>query len=240
MQLKDIAAIAAVVVSLISAVAAIDARSRAQELANRQFATDKTLEILASVYSEILATRNDAERAKWSCFFVATLGNAERDARQEPPFYVRTFVEDVARAGLWDPDCGARLEALVSEVEPAATSVSDATEGPAEIGQWHALVASYNVTDFGCSQARDQVERFSTLLADRGLSGHYIYVVRTTISNNYTVTVDTGADRQKADEISAMIRSVAPGDGTGRDSFVQGNRGWVIDPNCSLSVLIGG
>lgn len=242
MEGKDWVSVAAVGVSLLSAWAAISARNEAQALADREFATEKTLEILASVYSEILEARTDTERAKWSCFFVVTLGNAEVQARQAPPYFVRAFVEDVARAGLWNPDCGSRLESLVSEATPAATQLSempeaapggDGDDGPKEIGQWHALIASYNVTDFGCGQAQKEVTRFATALAGMGLAGRYVYVVRTSISNNYAVTVDAGQDRSVAEEISAKVRSVAPGNGTGRDSFVQGNRGWTIDPACT-------
>jgi hypothetical protein len=249
METKDWIAIGAFGVSLVSAWAAIDARNRAAELASREFVTDKTLEILASVYSEILEARTDAERAKWSCFFVSTLGNAEVQARKEPPYFVRTFVEDVAKAGLWNPDCASRLESLVSEDSPAATRNAaasmpqaetgmNAPEGPEEIGQWHALIASYNVTDFGCQQAEADVGRFADLLAGMGLEGRHVYVVRTSISNNYAVTVDAGDDRALADEISAKIRAAAPGDGTGRDSFVQGNRGWAIDPACAAFARI--
>jgi hypothetical protein len=223
--------------------AAIDARNRTAELAAREFETDKTLEILASVYSEILKARDDEERAQWSCFFVATLGNAEAQARQQPPYFVRTFVEDVARAGLWNPDCASRLEALVSKDQPAATGIDaesiagadngvDAPEGPQEIGQWHALIASYNVTGFGCSEAQADVAHFSKALAGKGIEGRFVYVVRTAISNNYAVTVDAGDNESLAQDISAKIRAAAPGDGTGRDSFVQGNRGWTIDPAC--------
>lgn len=174
MQPKDFIALGAVVVSLVSAIAAIDARQKAQELSDQQFATNKTLEILASVYSEILAARNDRERAKWSCFFIATLGDAERELIKREPFYVRPFITNVSRAGLWYPDCSTRLEPLVSEKAPAATVVGDKLSGPKEIGQWHALIASYNVTEKGCTQARDQVERFSKLLSGVGLSKHYM------------------------------------------------------------------
>lgn len=101
-------------VSVLSAVFALEARERAAELAEREFVTDKTLEILASVYSEVLQARDDKERAKWSCFFISALGSAKAQARQEPPFFVQTFVKQVAEAGLWTPDCASRLEALVS------------------------------------------------------------------------------------------------------------------------------
>lgn len=248
METKDWVALGALCVSLVSAWAAIDARKRAAELAAREFATDKTLEILASVYSEILQARDDEKRAQWSCFFIATLGSAEVQARQEPPYFVRTFVEDVAKAGLWDPDCASRLESL-DEAVPAATGIDaesvadagtgvEAPEGPREIGQWHALIASYNVTDFGCSEAKEDVAHFSEALENRGLEGRHVYVVRTAISNNYAVTVDAGDDRSLAQEMSDEIRKAAPSDGTGRDSFVQGNRGWTIDPACAAFARI--
>jgi hypothetical protein len=254
MDAKDWIAIGALAVSVVSAWAAIDARDKAAELADREFVTDKTLEILASVYREILDARTDAERAKWSCFFISSLGAAEAQARKEPPFFVRTFVEDVSKAGLWQPDCAARLEAVVSDAVPAATEIpairgaetataaapAPRADAPVSIGAWHALIASYNVTAFGCGQAKDDVGNFARLLSGHGLDGSFVYVVRTQISNNYAVTVDAGSDRELASRISAAVRSVAPPDGTGRDSFVQGNRGWSIDPACERFARVEG
>ncbi len=236
LKLQDWISLGAFLVSGLSAYAAIQAKNTAQELSEREFRTERTLEILASVHTEMTKAGNDPERLARSCFFVATLGNAELHLRKnEPPHFVRNYVEDVSRAGLWPPTCDSKLESLISDSAPAATDVeasSGSPDTPSKIGQWHALIASYNVTEKGCNEARNDVKYFAPRLSGQGFKGKLVYVVRTKISNNYAVTVDAGDDRSTASAISDVIRSVGPPDGTGRDSFVQGNRSWFIDQNC--------
>ncbi|WP_118138060.1 hypothetical protein [Oceanicella sp. SM1341] len=279
-------------VSIFSAVTAWQAKREAAALDEREFTTDKTLEILGSVYAEVLEAQEDRVRAKWSCFFVETLARAEARAVSgapgagEAPLFVRGFVDDVTRAGLWDPSCAPRLEALVSEQAPAETYATRYTAPPdtmvivprddgdgsggvppavapdpddplpppadapgteqVAIGRWHALIASYDVTERGCSYALEDVAWAADALAAPGFGGRFdglpVSVVRTTISNNYAATVDAGDDRDLADALAAAIREAAASrrDGTGRDSFVQGNRKWQIDPACDSRLPVGG
>ena len=122
-----------------------------------------------------------------------------------------------------------------------ASSPNAQTEGPARIGEWHALIASYDVSEFGCSQARKDVSEFADLLSSRDLDGMSVYVVRTSISDNYVTTVDAGDDRELARRVSAKVRSVSGSSEdelTGADSFVQGNRQWFIDRDCSRLAVI--
>lgn len=269
MELKDLATIGALVVSGYSAWTATDARNRAAELESKQFAATQTMDILARVYGEVTQVDKNSPRAKWSCFFVQTLGEAEASTLPEP-HHVRTFVTNVTNAGLWNANCAVLLEGIVSPLPVDATQVApqmpdtefssiDAAPAPfptpafnpdadstttatttatdivgvTQIGQWHALIASYDTTPKGCAEARADVAYFADALSGQGLDGRHLYIVRTKISNNYAVTVDAGDDRARADEISAAIRRQHHPDGTGRDSFVQGNREWTIDPGCA-------
>ena len=123
---------------------------------------------------------------------------------------------------------------------PDADNSTGAIVGVTQIGQWHALIASYDTTPKGCAEARADVAHFAQALSGQGLEGRDLYIVRTTISNNYAVSVDAGDDRALANQISATIRRLHHPDGTGRDSFVQGNRGWVIDPECASFATLSG
>lgn len=263
MELKDLATIGALAVSAYSAWTATEARNETAKLASKQFAATQTMDILARVYGEVTQVEKDSPRAKWSCFFIQTLGEAEASTLPKP-HHVQTFVTNVTNAGLWNANCAVFLEGFVSSLPVDATEITpplpdagfssvDAVPAPfpgpafnpdadsgtggvmgvTQIGQWHALIASYNTTPKGCAEARDDVAHFSDVLAGQGLDGRNLYIVRTTISNNYAVTVDAGDDRALAGEISALIRRLHHPDGTGRDSFVQGNREWQIDAECA-------
>ncbi|QDL92026.1 hypothetical protein FDP22_09705 [Paroceanicella profunda] len=290
MEKANWVAVLAAGVSIFSAVAAWQSSRQAAALKEREFATEKTLEILSSVYSEVLEAQQDQVRAKWSCFFVETLARTEERAvtggpnPEQAPRFVRGFVDDVTRAGLWNSSCAPRLEALVSGADPQETyaaaygpppeamvivpredadaggtppaavpqpdprpapGVSPGTERVA-IGRWHALIASYDVTEKGCRQATDDVDWAAKALAAPAFRGAYdgrtVSVVRTTISNNYVATVDAGDDRGVADALVTAIRTAAADrrDGTGRDSYAQGNRNWQIDPGCDHRATVGG
>jgi hypothetical protein len=98
---------------------------------------------------------------------------------------------------------------------------------PSSIGKWHALIASYDVSQQGCQVARSNFEEFGELLSSQSLGDHFVYVARTLISNNYAVTFDAGDDRELARRASRIIRarSVDSADGNiGAGSFVKGTR----------------
>ena len=110
-----------------------------------------------------------------------------------------------------------------------------------QIGDWHAIVASYSTNADGCREAKDDVNEFARLLSNSDLSGLKLYVARTAISNNYAVTVDTGSSQAKARKAVRRIRAVSSrsADGkTGKDTFVQRNRGWRIDDECNRLLAI--
>lgn len=266
LEAKDFVALGALLVSAFSAYFAYDAKREAEAFAARKFEADKTIEILASAYGELTRAAGDSKKELAACFFIRTLAEAEGEVRREGPFFVRAFVDDVTRTGLLSPECGLALESAASgagEPEPTETRVAAAeiaaaeatgrvesglgTGGPGggegtgvSLGRWHALVASYNATEFGCGEASEDVARVARDLAGRGLDGLAVYVARTSISNHYVATVDAGDDRERAAAASSAIRATAPRDGTGADSFVQGNRGWTIDPACLAWARIGG
>ena len=250
MDRKDWIALGTLLVSGLAAYAAWDARNAAQRLEERQFESGTTIDLLGAAFEEVVL-QDDSCRAATSCIFVSILGQTEEEARGEPPFYVQDFVRQVDEAGLWSADCATRLEAL-SGIEPAAgpavaaeaaeaSSPNAQTEGPARIREWHALIASYDVSEFGCSQARKDVSEFADLLSGRDLDGMSVYMVRTSISDNYVTTVDAGDDRELARRVSAKVRSVSGSSEdelTNADSFVQGNRQWFIDRDCSRLAVI--
>lgn len=250
MEVKDWIALGALIVSLGSAWAAIDARNEAQRLSERQFETETTLDILSSVYTHI-APEDDPTRAGQACLFIITLADAEMAMRSEPPFFVREFVENTSSQGFWNAKCRQRMEPIRAAAhdqpeQPSEIKIQDGgenlelpTDRPAEIGKWHALVASYDTTPRGCAYAKEDVKTFSRDLSSEQVGKPYVYIVRTRISNNYAVTVDAGDERERAVTLTQAVRNVARSDGTGRDSFVQGNRDWYIDPECSSFARVG-
>ena len=241
LSLKDLIAIASVVVALASAVFAYQARQAAQRFAEREFQSETTLRILETAFTELAAAPSDEtgeRKQRMACFFVVHLAEAEKEYRTEEPYLVTGFFDSLVSAGLVESACLMRSEGL-SDLTPTASEISGpattSSDGPPEIGTWHALIASYDVTDSGCRSAREDVGEFSQLLSGQGLNGLFLYIARTQISNNYAVTVDAGSDRTLAQRVSRIIRarSAESADGrTGADSFVQGNRDWYIDDDC--------
>lgn len=268
MQAKDLAAVAAVAVSLGSAWFAHDARQQAEALAKQQFETEKTLEILRSIHTELRNAANKEQRRQ-SCVFAGALGRAELDIRDAPPFLVSGFLSQLRDSAAIGPDCAVQLEDLFAEyasrtgrlaAEAAAPrsspqgyggddgleqaiiigaegeSAPAAVEGRDEIGAWHAVIASYDATPRGCNFARRDVAGFAERLGAAGMERRHVAVYRTAISNHYVVTVDFGDDRAGAEAGSRAVRRAAPDDGTGADSYVQGNRGWTVDADaCETS-----
>jgi len=244
-ETKNWIALGTLAVSLFAAWAAFDARETAHRLEQKQFESGATIQLLSTVFNEITNPKNP-KASQTNCIFVTILALAEKDAKELPPHRVEEFVERVSAAGLWEANCQTRLESLDS-AEPIATKIDDnpASLGnePTEIGQWHALIASYSVSVQGCNEAKADVQEFAALLSGSNLAESFIYVARTKISNNYAVTVDAGDDFALAGTISKTIHSVADQSAdskTGSDSFVQGNRDWFIDPQCTLFARIEG
>ncbi|MEO9826146.1 MAG: hypothetical protein ABJF50_17230 [Paracoccaceae bacterium] len=249
MDFKDLLGVMTFGVSCFAAYTAFEAKQAAQRLETTKFESSTTIELLSAVFDQ-MTIDSDPTRDATSCIFVEVLSRAEKSARQnEPPYYVEDFVQQIDEAGLWSSSCQTRLEALQpvspasSALEPEAAAIIEANDDHSlsEIGTWHALVASYDVTSKGCQYASEDVPEFARLLAGDELEGLPIYVIKTTISNNYAVTVDAGDDRALASKISQKIRGVSDLSfgNTGRDSFVQGNRNWIIDPQCAAFAEIG-
>lgn len=250
MEFKDLLGVLTLGVSCFAAYTAYEAKQAAQRLEVTKFESDTTIELLSEVFDQ-MTIESDPARDATSCIFVEVLSRAEKSARQnQPPYYVEDFVQQIDEAGLWSSSCQTRLEGLEpvspasSEIEPAAAAIIEADNNSelSEIGTWHALIASYDVTAKGCQYASDDVPEFAKLLAGDEFDGLPVYIIKTTISNNYAVTVDAGDDRALASKISQRIRAVSDSSfgNTGRDSFVQGNRNWTIDPQCAAFAEIGG
>ena len=250
MHIKELLPIATFLLSIVTAYAAIDARNAAHSLKQKQFDTTTALQLLDKAYSEIKDRENDQTNDKLhaSATFLDFLGRVERIAKQDPPHIVQTFIETIDERGYLSANDKVFLEAVTlsnaPDPQPSNIPVLPNTGvGPESIGKWHALIASYDVTSNGCTEARDDVDAFSRTLQGRGYDEKFVYIVRTKISNNYAVTVDAGSDRVLAGEMSRVIREVArenTRDSTGVDSFVQGNRNWAIDPKCTYAKVIGG
>jgi len=240
MDFKDFASIAAVVVSVVSLYFSNEARKEAAELSEQEFQTETALNLLQSAYAEMIengTTEEARDKRMAACFFVEALRVAESDAKDnEPPLIVEDFVTRAEAAGIWSKTC---------DLAQASRSTDDGTTTPqtltSELGRWHALIASYDATPSGCELAKSDVSEFARLLAGSGFDGLTLQVVKTSLSNHYAVSVDTGDDSAKARQVSQAIREASSKayDGrTGRDSFVQDNRGWAVDPTCSEAVVL--
>lgn len=123
---------------------------------------------------------------------------------------------------------------LTADPAPASADIE-------QLGQFHALIASYPTDSGECRHAIANVAEFHRLLSGSQASGLPIYVARTQVSGHYAVTVDTGQDRALARQVSDTIRAVASQSAdhrTGADSYVQINRNWTIDPACDAGAII--
>lgn len=182
------------------------------------------------------------------CIAVAAISEVEKQSNLGNGYLlVQTYFDQLVGRGIWPPECRILQESLSGKpTGPSKAQVSpniNDPDPPFDIGEWHALIASYDVTPRGCDFARKDITYFAEALAGQGFDGQKIYVARTSISNNYAVTIDAGDSRSLANSISTTIREVAEsGDGpagSGRDSFVQGNRNWLIDPDCLEFARVG-
>lgn len=238
MYFKNVISGFTLLVSGLAAYFAHQASIDSQEQNKSEFEIETSLVLLKDSYAEI-QDDTDPQKAALACIFVQTLAKTEKEARSDAPFPVNDFITQVSDANLWNADCSQRLENL-SVIAPTVTST---TEGDGfEVGKWHALIASYNITPKGCAESKDDIKFFGEALTAPEFKGLPIYVVQTQISKNYAVSVDTGDDRELANKVSAAIRDIAStrSDPTGSDSFVQGNRGWVVAKDCTLPSKIGG
>lgn len=233
--MKETLSILTLIVSLFAAWSAYEAKNAAQSLNERKFESETTISLLSSTYSNLISSE-DPRKEAIGCLFIETLRQAEKRDVGREPYLVDKFLTEMEENQLWNPDCQILAEALSSET-PAPVEVSAQSVPFSSIGKWHAVIASYQTTDRGCEHAKEDVAEFARLLRGRPeLDGLYLYVARTKQSNNYAVTIDTGQDRAKAGQARRLIIEASANSSdrrTGADSFVQGNRSWFIDGECS-------
>jgi len=190
---------------------------------------------------------SDPARDVTSCILIEVLSRAKKSAKQNhPPDYVDDFDRQIDEAGLWNSGCQTRLEApsgvspALSAFEPEAAGIIDANDDHSlsEIGTWHASVLSYDVTPKGCKYAPDYFPELAKLLAGQVIKGLPIYVIK---NNNYSVSVDAGDGRALTSKFCQRIRSVSDLSfrNTGSVSFVQGNRNWIVEPQCAAFAEVG-
>ncbi|WP_137110017.1 hypothetical protein [Rhodobacter sp. SY28-1] len=235
MTLASILPVLTLALSGLSAWSAYEARIAAESLNERKFDNEATLRLLAESWEELeKANGCDPKRA----VFITTLLRAELKADTSEPLLVHQFVEDLKSQGLWSANCDVVAEAALApatEGSPTLDAIVSRPETP-EPGQWHAVIASYDVTAEGCALAKDDISEFANLLQAQVDAGIRLSVLQTRVSGHYAVTLDAGDDQNAALRLRDQVRAVSENsaDGrTGRDSFVQRSREWVAPQDCA-------
>lgn len=243
---KNLISLGSLFVSGIALVLSTQAKQQAQDLDELVFRAETVHRLLKEVHDNTTKA-DDAEGKLAGCLYAGALAKAEERVVQDPDqrLVLSLFLDQVDR-GLLPQNCVVgTLEVL--ETTERAEEPSNAnrdipnTSGTRQIGQFHALIASYPAVSSNCGHASQDVMEFARLLENSGLKGRDVYVARTVKSNSYAVTVDAGDDRDLAIATTQKIQSVSSRsvDGrTGHDSFVQRNTDWYIDEDCQASEQI--
>lgn len=244
---KDVVAVGSLIVSAAAFVYSSEAKKKTQELNELVFRAETVSQLLKEVHVNTSGAIEPEDRTA-SCLYAGSLAKAEalfvKDASNR--LVGQLFIDQVER-GLLPQNCVVEtLESLPVEQVKEAAEVAELVDRQSlddiEMGEFHALVASYSTTSAGCAHAKSDVAEFVELLRGKGVEGSSIYVARTLKSNSYAVTIDAGDDRALAFEISGKIKEVSAlaFGKTGHDSFVQINSDWYIDANCSMHHIIDG
>ncbi|NJO86452.1 MAG: hypothetical protein HC818_08025 [Synechococcaceae cyanobacterium RM1_1_27] len=237
MNLSTILPVLTLALSGLSAWSAYEARRAAESLNERKFDNEATLRLLAESWEELEKTEGcDPKRA----VFITTLLRAEVKADTSEPLLVHQFVEDLKSQGLWSANCDVVAEAALAPAVGEGSTVDaivSRLEAP-EPGQWHAVIASYDVSAEGCQLAMEDVTDFAELLQGQVAAGIRLSVLQTRVSGHYAVTLDAGDDQKAALQLRDQVIAASgrSDDGrTGRDSFVQRSRDWVAPQDCVAS-----
>jgi hypothetical protein len=248
---KDFIAIGGLAVSAVSAGLAYYAGQEAR-LANNQaaevknvleskkFEADTSVRLLDLAYTSFRNAKEGNER-RAACQYILRLGSFEKT------MFNSGLIADLhlalVKGDEIDAECRQQGEDLIaatmsSEAVEAASATQQTTattpEGPSTIGAWHAVIASYDVTQRGCDDAEADVSAFKSLLVSDQFVGATLGVYKTALSNVYAVSVDFGDDKTRARNAVQAIREIGAQRPTkeGADSFVQQNRGWSVDTAC--------
>lgn len=235
---------------------------RTNELRLQTHDLDKALEILWAISQEAYNI-NDPSKTEAACAFITFVAANEHRIRDEPHL-AKEFFDHLQTAGKLSDNCKVLFEASES-VEVAATESTAVNGGAAEevavdgdgseqqIGEWHALIATYNLSDRGCEFASRDVSAFARALSHEDyyqpeFENLVVRTAETTISGMRVVTVDAGEDRSTAAALRDAIRKAASDRGvpnapverlwSGEDAVVAGNRSWRLDEACHNSVMI--
>lgn len=126
------------------------------------------------------------------------------------------------------------------EVDERTAMTLESKVNSVGLGRWHAMIATHTFDPRGCALAKEDVPEVAALLGGRVPTGTEVYLVGTN-DPFYVVAIGTGDDKDLAERLTAVIRSVAPrtDDGkTGIDSYVAANRDWWIDENCTARAVV--
>jgi hypothetical protein len=138
---------------------------RASELAESKFGAESVIGLLKLAHDEIEKSRSlDDTTKQAACIFVTKLVSVEQSYvnsarpiglslfQQEPPApegILSAYFASLSSEGFVSPTCNTAAENILLPAtvgEPAApTSVPDAAT--AELGRWHAVIASYKVNE---------------------------------------------------------------------------------------------
>lgn len=166
---------------------------------------------------------------------------------EQETLIVNTGVRDRIAEALNQGQMSAEEAKVFAESEIDATLQISQTAG---VGQWHAVMASYQSQNCALAQTAAAVfqQEFKDALAAQN---RIVSIFRTSISDHYAVTIDTGNDKALASAWVSDMKSLgqaatqrlSAGTGTARDSqnlrfltgaFVQEDRGWSIDDACPV------
>jgi len=143
------------------------------------------------------------------------------------------------------------IQTAEEEVLASLKDVGAQTGDTQNVGEWHAVMASYRTNN--CALAQEAARAFhETFGASLPAKGGRITIARTSISDHFAVTIDTGADKAAAEAWATVLRDagraaekrISDGEAMPFDrtnlryltgAFVQENRGWSVDPSCPLS-----
>ncbi len=174
-----------------------------------------------------------------------------REAQSKSEFAARVAEQEkiVANEDVSADIAKLEIRAMAEKAVLSDLEVATSENVPNSIGKFHAVMASYQANN--CKLAQTSARVFSEAFHDQlQEDGKAVSIYLTTISNHYAVVIDSDDRRSVANEWVRFLREkgleaedrIKRGNALRVDreniryltgAFLQENRGWVIDPNCT-------